>query len=440
MKKVITYGTYDLLHQGHINLLKRAKELGDYLIVGVTSEDFDRNRGKINVQQTLAERIQAVKDTGYADLVIPEEYFGQKIDDIRRYGVDIFTVGSDWEGHFDYLKQYCDVVYLDRTKGISSTEIRNDANAMNLGIIGDNSSVNKFISETKHVSGVSVSGLCPYDSNELKHDYGSVPIFRDVQELLDASDSIYVVNAPNTRFEIVSRAIEAGKNVIVESPIALSGHEAEDLFKMAEEKGVILFEALKTAYALAFSRMLLLVASNHVGKVRSIESTCTSLAVHKTPRSSLLTWGSTAALPILSILGHNYRDVRCVTAIDEKTNLDTFTRMDFVYDSAVASFTVGTGMKSEGDLVIAGTEGYIYVPSPWWKTDYFEIRREDFTQNRRYFYQLDGEGIRFEIAAFSSAVRTGKNDNYNVTRENSIAAAQLFGDYLAGTMEKTYLQ
>ena len=124
MKKVITYGTYDFLHYGHIRLLERAKALGDYLIVGVTADDFDKVRGKINVQQTLVERIEAVKATGLADKIIVEEYEGQKIDDIKRYGVDVFTVGSDWVGKCDYLKEYCDVVYLERTEGVSSSEIR----------------------------------------------------------------------------------------------------------------------------------------------------------------------------------------------------------------------------------------------------------------------------------------------------------------------------
>ena len=95
MKKVITYGTYDLLHYGHIRLLQRAKELGDYLIVGVTADDFDKTRGKINVQQSLSERIAGVRATGLADEIIVEEYEGQKIDDVRRLDVDIFTVGSD---------------------------------------------------------------------------------------------------------------------------------------------------------------------------------------------------------------------------------------------------------------------------------------------------------------------------------------------------------
>ena len=104
MKTVITYGTYDMLHQGHLNLLRRAKELGDYLIVGVTNDNFDRERGKLNVLNNVLERVEAVKATGLADKIIIEDYVGQKIDDIKRYGVDIFTVGSDWIGKFDYLK------------------------------------------------------------------------------------------------------------------------------------------------------------------------------------------------------------------------------------------------------------------------------------------------------------------------------------------------
>ena len=124
MKKVITYGTFDLLHYGHLRLLQRAKALGDYLIVGVTSEAFDKARKKLNVQQSLEERIEGIRKTGLADEIIVEEYKGQKIEDIIKYGADIFTVGSDWTGYFDYLKEYCEVIYLERTEGISSTELR----------------------------------------------------------------------------------------------------------------------------------------------------------------------------------------------------------------------------------------------------------------------------------------------------------------------------
>ena len=112
MKKVITYGTFDLLHFGHLNLLKRAKALGDYLIVGVTSDNYDKYRGKLNVSQSTMERVENIRSTGLADEIIVEEYEGQKIDDIVKHGVDIFAIGSDWIGRFDYLNEYCEVVYL----------------------------------------------------------------------------------------------------------------------------------------------------------------------------------------------------------------------------------------------------------------------------------------------------------------------------------------
>ena len=129
MKKVITYGTFDLLHHGHLNILRRAKELGDYLIVGVTNDMFDRDRGKLNVHKNVLERVESVRATGYADEIIIENYVGQKIDDIERYGVDIFAIGSDWEGKFDFLKEEgVEVVYLPRTPEISTTQIKKELN------------------------------------------------------------------------------------------------------------------------------------------------------------------------------------------------------------------------------------------------------------------------------------------------------------------------
>ena len=144
MVKVITYGTYDLFHYGHQRLLERAKALGDYLIVGVTSDSFDLTRGKINAQQSLMERIESVRATGLADEIIVEEYEGQKIDDIKRYNVDIFTIGSDWKGKFDYLNEFCKVVYLERTEGVSSSEIRAEKRVLKIGIVGNSTLINKF--------------------------------------------------------------------------------------------------------------------------------------------------------------------------------------------------------------------------------------------------------------------------------------------------------
>ena len=121
MKRVITYGTYDLLHWGHIRLLKRAKELGDYLIVALSTDEFNAIKGK-KAYHNYEERKMMLEAIRYVDLVIPENNWDQKINDIKEYHADIFVMGDDWEGKFDELKEYCEVVYLPRTEGISTTK------------------------------------------------------------------------------------------------------------------------------------------------------------------------------------------------------------------------------------------------------------------------------------------------------------------------------
>ncbi len=125
MKRVITYGTFDLFHIGHLNLLKRAKALGDYLIVAVSSDEFNLQKGKVcKIKDT--DRMQIVEAIKYVDQVIPEKSWDQKIEDVKKYGVDVFVMGDDWKGKFDFLKDYCEVVYLPRTEGISSTQLKEE--------------------------------------------------------------------------------------------------------------------------------------------------------------------------------------------------------------------------------------------------------------------------------------------------------------------------
>jgi glycerol-3-phosphate cytidylyltransferase len=125
MKKVITYGTFDLLHWGHINILKRAKELGDYLIVGLSSDEFNELKHKESYH-SYEERKLILEAIRYVDEVIPEETWEQKTTDVKKYGIDIFVMGDDWKGEFDFLKPHCEVVYLPRTKGISTSKIKTD--------------------------------------------------------------------------------------------------------------------------------------------------------------------------------------------------------------------------------------------------------------------------------------------------------------------------
>lgn len=429
MVKVITYGTYDLLHYGHIRLLERAKALGDYLIVGVTADDFDKTRGKINVKQSLMERIEGVRATGLADEIIVEEYEGQKIDDIRRYDVDIFTVGSDWVGKFDYLNEYCKVVYLDRTEGVSSTEIRAEKREIKLGLVGDSIDLCKFYNESKYVNGLKVSCVLTSRVDEMIPEMKELSC-NSYNELLNTCDSVFIRSQPHSHYEQIKTALELGKHVLCESPVMLDSNTTKFLHKMAKDNNVILMEAIKTAYSTAFDRLLLLVKSGKIGDIVSIETTCTSLKRELTDWPGFYEWGPTAMLPVFELLGTEYSNVRIITRRDNSLE-DSFTKIEFVYPRSVATVTVGNGVKSEGDMVISGTNGYVYVPAPWWKTDYFEIRYEDTNQNKRYFYQLDGEGIRYELLSFVKSIEKSKLQSH-ITTDTIIAIDKMMADYVSG--------
>lgn len=416
MVKVITYGTYDLLHYGHMRLLERAKALGDYLIVGVTADDFDKSRGKINVQQSLMERIEAIKATGIADEIIIEEYEGQKIDDIRRMDVDIFTVGSDWKGKFDYLNEYCKVVYLERTNGISSSEIRGNKRKTRIGLVGESHILGKIENECSYVNGIEIVGC--YSERPENLNVKCRNLYDSYENLLFDVDALYIISHPTKHYEQIKLALNNKKHVICESPIALNKQNVEELFSLAKNNGCVLMDGIKTAYSTAFSRLLLLVKSGRIGKVMSVDATCTSLENltdidYSIRWNSITQWGPTALLPIFEILGTDYTDCQIFSKILSKEHhYDTFTKINFTYKDAVASMKVGNGIKSEGELIISGEEGYIYVPAPWWKTDYFEVRYEDLSKNKRYFYQLDGEGIRYEITVFLKMIENKLNNSY----------------------------
>ncbi len=433
MIRVITYGTFDMLHHGHIRLLERAKALGDYLVVGVTSDDFDKSRGKINVKQSLIERIEAVKSTGIADEIIVEEYEGQKIEDIRNFRINIFTVGSDWKGKFDYLSSYCKVVYLERTSGISSSEIRSASRTVKMGLVGDALFLDKVMAESKYVNGIDIVGVCSNNIGMLCKDLQNVDIkTNDFDKLITEVDALYIRSIPQKHYSQIKKAIEMGKHVLCESPLSLSYENSDELLRLAKARKIVLMEGIKTAYATAYNRMLLLVKEGKIGQVVALDATCTSLIRLQekvTDWSGLYEWGPTALLPVFQILGTDYRDTRIITKVyDDNPSTDAYTRVDFLYDHAFAEIKVGDGVKSEGELVISGTNGYIYVPAPWWKTEYFEIRYEDQNLNRRYFYTLDGEGIRYELVTFVRAIEE-ENVRLNIDNEVTCKISEIMSDY-----------
>lgn len=435
MVRVITYGTFDLFHEGHYNLLKQAKALGDYLIVGITSENFDRNRGKFNVQNSLMKRVKDVEATGFADEIIIEEYVGQKIEDIQRLNVDVFTVGSDWVGHFDYLNKYCKVIYSKRTEGISSTQLR-ESEVLSLGILGNEEILKRFLTESNYVSGINISGILK--TNDMYDTYGLKELTFD--ELWKNSDVIYI-NAPlQMRADYIKEALNRGKHVITEFPFSPSLEITQKLISLAEKKNVVLMEGLKTAYCPGFLKLVMLVQSGVLGKILHVDATFTQILEESINYQIKLAGGSMNSLgayPILAIgkiLGYDFEDVKFTSFM--KNGVDIFTKADFSYPLATASLKVAIEAKSEGELVITGTKGCLYVPAPWWKTEYFEVRYEDVNKSRKYFYKFEEEGLRYELVEFIKLVKGKTKKNLYLTKSDMIFEGKILGLYNAGKFSR----
>ena len=442
MVKVITYGTYDLLHQGHINLLKRAKELGDYLIVGVTNDNYDRDRGKLNVRNNVLERVEAVKATGLADQIIIEDYVGQKIDDIQKYDVDIFAIGSDWEGKFDYLNEFCKVVYLPRTEGISSTMLRAESErVVRIGVVGCGRIAERFVPESVYVDSAEIAGVCDVDSGraeEFAQRHGGLCVYDTFEHMLDDVDAVYVATPHLYHYQQVKQALERGIHVLCETPLVLNEGQARELYSLAEKKSLVLIEANKTAFCPAFNHLVTLIKSGLIGDVVGVDASESKLwGDDKLKREldpsqaggSLFEMGSYPLLPIIRLLGTDYENINIYSRMNE-ADVDIYTRGIMRFHNAVASFQLGLGVKTEGNLVVSGTKGYAYVPSPWWKTDYFELRYEDQNRNKKYFYSWNEPGLRYEIREFVSCIVNGRIISSRLTPKESICMAGIMEQFI----------
>ena len=439
MVKVITYGTFDLFHEGHYRLLQRAKALGDYLIVGVTTESFDKARGKLGVIDSLMTRIENVKKTGFADEIIIEESVGQKFSDIKKYNIDIFTVGSDWVGKFDYINDYCKVVYLERTKNISSTMLREQKrHIQRIGIIGTGRIANRFVVEARSVSGVNVQSVYnPHPNSAVKFsEKWDINPYSNLEEFYKDVDVIYIASPHETHYEYIRSSLEHGKHVLCEKPMTLKKSEAEEVFAYAKEKDLILMEGIKTAYCPGFHRLLGVAHSGKIGAVRNVEACFTKLEdpkhrelVDTNYGGSFLELGSYVMLPIFKLFGEEYTDLRFDT-IKGDNGLDLFTKASFKFPTGLATATCGLGVKSEGRLLISGTKGYILVTAPWWKTTYFEVHYENPGEVEKYSETFLGDGLRYEINDFLMQLTNRGINDFKLTRSESISMASAMEQFL----------
>ena len=422
MKKVITYGTFDLFHEGHYNILKRAKALGDYLIVGVTSESYDIERGKLNVRDSLLKRIENVRRTGFADEIIIEEYQGQKLSDIIKYKVDLLVLGSDWRGKFDYLKNYCDVVYLERTKNISSTKLRGEGTTYTVGVVTDNDQDNGIVWETKYVSGLHVE--CVFSENaeaaesfcdkyELDSYYSVEADNGEWQQgfdcFLSQVDIVYIKTEQPKREKYIRRSLELGKYVISDAPMTNNKEKLKDLFALAAAHHVLLVEKINLVYLRAFNQLVWQTHSALVGDI-----VCVKCSISQDHFEGGRSFSETAVLPlcaIIKILGRNYQEVNSNVVKDRSGNC-IYDMITMKYQDALATIEIGT-------------KGRVTIPGDWWNTGYFEAKIDDSKGLKRYCFNFEGNGLRYLLQELLIMISDERTECTRLFNEESETLADI---------------
>ena len=425
MKKIITYGTFDLFHKGHYNILKRAKEYGDYLIVGVTGENYDIGRGKLSVHDTLATRIENVKNTGLVDEIIVEEYLGQKIGDIIKYDIDAFVIGDDWVGKFDHLSRYCNMIYLERTKGISSTQLRQENfEQYDIGIITDEHDDNELVKEAKLVNGFEVKNVCCEDKKileEFQRKYKVENVCDDYEDMLEKSDIIYVHCAIEKRVNYICQALKAGKHVIYDSPSTFKSYELEKLIALAKEKNLILMENIKMVHIYVFNQLLWMTQGGLIGDILSFNC---SISKDDENRINLFyDLSALALLPMLKIMGQNYEKA------DFKVSKDgddiEFASMNFVYPNGRAVINVGNVVRVDNQLEIIGTKGTIRMRGNWWRSKNFSLHKPGISDAELYNTNFEGNGFKYLIKAMSTMLNNNRIDSMGVFEDESLKIVEI---------------
>ena len=408
MKKVITYGTFDLFHQGHYNILERAKELGDYLIVGVTGESYDMERGKLSVKDSLVTRIDNVKKTGFADKIIIEEYLGQKIHDVIEYDVDILVVGSDWLGKFDHLSKYCDVQYLERTKDISSTMLREENDDIfRFGIATDTVNDNDAVVESKYVSGIHAESVFAEDraiAKEFSEKYELDKYEDDFATFLNEIDIIYVKVSRDKRYHYIKEALQRGKHVICDPAITLNPEELSELFDIAQANKVVLLENMPTLYLQAFNQLLWNARGNLIGDLICLKCGINKNSIIASETADLYDCISLPIYIITKMLGMQQKINSKIVEDEDNKNLYTSLTNYGVDDSTAFALDVGMDINVDTNMVIIGTEGKIEVPGDWWKTGYFKMKSTNEDGFKRYSSNFEGNGFRYIIQSLLSMI------------------------------------
>jgi len=303
-----------------------------------------------------------------------------------------------------------------------------------IGVIGTGSIASRFAEEVAHVQKTYIHAAYNPDEAELERYCDKFGITNDchsVEDLLEKVDAVYVASPYLTHYEYAKKALMAGRHVLCETPFTQTYKEAQELYHIAEKKGLRLMLALKTAYCPSFVKIVEDANSGLIGEVVELTATTTTLlseSVSTTYNNERLAENTIyGMLATLKVMGADYK--RVTHFRKEDGNRILYDNMGLEYEETVAHVKSGTGVKSESSMVIAGTKGYIYVPAPWWKPDYFEIRFENQNNNKKQYFPFEASGLRYEIKCFVDSINLRPTEEY-ITKEETLKLAQLAEKYL----------
>lgn len=293
---------------------------------------------------------------------------------------------------------------------------------MRLGIIGTGRIADRFmrtalieseianVSQNERIEEVCVYNPHIYSAKRFAGEHNIYTYTDDLKKFYDKVDAVYIASPHETHYEYAKSMLLAGKDVLCEKPIALNKAEAEDLYKLAEKKSLVLMEAVKTAYCPGFKALIQMAQSGKIGRIVDVEASFTRLTPfysreYMAPvyNGSMLEFGSYVLLPIIKLFGTNYKNIR-FNSIRSVNGVDAYTKVFLHYDNGMATGKMGIGVKSEGQLLISGTNGYILAESPWWLTKKFEVRYEDAFKREVYTYPYESSGLQYEMKEFLRAI------------------------------------
>ncbi len=360
---------------------------------GMTNDRDIRNRSVVNNVREILER-RGLSQRDFARLI------GKNEAEVSRWFSGRVSISHRSQQKIE--QALAEPISADSTYRLSVEEIR-------IGLIGTGNIAGRFMREVVHVNGVRVTAAFNPREAEVERfcrQYGIERCTSDIAELLAGVDAVYIASPVNTHFEYARMALENGCHVLCEMPFVNCRSEVDQLYRLAMKRGLTLMPALKTSYCPSFQQMIMVAQSGIIGEVTDISATVTNLLPDDVDtdfaNERMMENFSYPLLVFFKLLGLEYRHLHSFVKANGGKVLFTHTYVE--YDRAVGSFKVGVGVKSEGSLVISGTNGYIYVPAPWWKPDYFEARFENPADNKKYFFPYEADGLRYEIQAFADRI------------------------------------